>query len=93
MFEQDFHSQKAEDDTACKLGFALVFCAEEIADINTAAGKNKRRCADEDNRLQNIDFEKGKRNADGQCVDARCDRHDEKLFDAQVRFFFTFRIF
>ena len=69
MFKQYFCAENNEDNTAGKLGLALIFRAEDISDFSACCGERKGSDSDESGSLENVDLEEGKRNTDGESVD------------------------
>ena len=84
MLEQNFEADQNQDNAADQLGLGFVARAEEIADLETDCGEQERRNADERDGQRNVDVgQQGKRDADGQRVDARGQRQNKHGLDAE----------
>ena len=84
MLEQDLRAEQDEDHAAGKLGLALVAQAEHVAEPDAGRGKDEGDRADE--RHGGHDARAGQereRDADGERVDARCDRQQEHGLERQ----------
>ena len=94
MLKQDLQPDQNQNNAAGQLSAALVARTEHIADIYARKRDNKRRAADDCNGGHDIYLQKGKRRADRQCIDARCNGKDKKLFEVDARLgFFLLRLF
>ena len=83
MLQEDLEAQEDQDDAAGELRLALVFGAEDAADLHAQGGQEEGDHADEADGGQDPHLQKSEGDAHGQGVDAGGHRHDQHGFEAQ----------